>query len=112
MPVLKALLTGQPRAYGDERATQPLKRRWETAIFKQARMGEVRANKLGFEGDAVADTLHHGGTEKAIFANSLQNYAAQERFLGSKFSLRRNGRKSSRSAGCTSKTSASAMCTA
>ena len=41
MPVLKALLTGQPRAYGDERATQPLKRRWETAIFKQARVGEV-----------------------------------------------------------------------
>lgn len=84
MPVLKALLTGQPRAYGNERATQPLKRRWETAIFKQARAGEVRANELGFEGDAVADTLHHGGEEKAIFANSLQNYAAWERFLGLK----------------------------
>ena len=84
MPVLKALLTGQPRAYGDERATQPLKRRWETAIFKQARAGEVRANELGFEGDAVADTLHHGGEEKAIFANSLQNYAAWGRFLGLK----------------------------
>ena len=67
MPVLKALLTGQPRAYGDERATQPLKKRWQTAIFKQARAGEVRANELGFEGDAVADTLHHGGEEKAIF---------------------------------------------
>ena len=67
MPVLKALLTGQPRAYGDECATQPLKKRWETAIFKQARAGEVRANELGFEGDAVADTLHHGGEEKAIF---------------------------------------------
>ena len=77
MPVLKALLTGQPRAYGDERATQPLKRRWETVIFKQAIAGEVRANELGFEGDAVSDTLHHGGEEKAIFANSLQNYAVQ-----------------------------------
>ena len=100
MPVLKALLTGQPRTYGDERATQPLKRRWETAIFKQARAGEVRANKLGFKGDAVADTLHHGGEEKAIFANSLQNYAAQaqihaieyefsRRFLASRHRLAR-----------------------
>ena len=53
MPVLKALPTEQPRAYSDERATQPLKRRWETAIFKQAIAGEVHANELGFEGDTA-----------------------------------------------------------
>jgi len=56
MPVLKALLTGQPRAYGDERATQPLKRRWETAIFKQARAGEVHTG------------IHHNQNQKSCLA--------------------------------------------
>jgi MOSC domain protein len=56
MPVLKALLTGQPRAYGDERATQPLKRHWETAIFKQTRAGEVHTG------------IHHNRNQKSCLA--------------------------------------------
>jgi len=84
MAILKALLVGQPQTYGDITATEPLKKAWRTAIFKQACMDEIYADEFGLAGDAVADTIHHGGREKAIFANSLQNYAAWEEFLGLK----------------------------
>ncbi len=39
-----------------------------TAIAKQPVAGSVRAGRLGLEGDQVADTLHHGGVDKAVYA--------------------------------------------
>lgn len=84
MAILKALLIGSVGEYGDENATDALNRPWKTAMFKSAQSGEIFANELGFVGDSVADTTHHGGAEKAIFANSWQNYAVWEKFLGFK----------------------------
>ncbi|MGG7049040.1 MULTISPECIES: MOSC domain-containing protein [unclassified Campylobacter] len=84
MARLKALLLGEVKNYGDENSKNPLNKPWVSAIFKVAQEGEIFANTLGFVGDNVADTLHHGGAEKAIFANSLQNYSEWEKFLGLK----------------------------
>lgn len=36
----------------------------------------------GVVGDEIADTKHHGGKEKAIFANSFENYEIWMSFLG------------------------------
>lgn len=47
-----------------------------TAYAKQPRTGPVTADVLGFDGDAVANTRAHGGPEKAIYAYSLEQYAA------------------------------------
>ncbi|MDL0089316.1 MOSC domain-containing protein [Campylobacter gastrosuis] len=84
MAILKAVLIGEVKEYGDKNATEPLKKAWRTAMFKVALNGEVFADELGFRGDSVADTKHHGGKEKAIFANSYENYPAWEQFLGLK----------------------------
>ena len=84
MATLKALLIGEVKNYGSQSATNKLNTPWSSAIFKVAQNGEIFANELGFEGDRVADTKHHGGPEKAIFANSFSNYAQWEKFLGLK----------------------------
>lgn len=54
------------------------------AIFKNAQTGEIYANELGFEDDEVADAKRHGGVNKAVFANLLENYLAREAYLGLK----------------------------
>ena len=84
MAIVKALLIGEVKNYGSQSATDKLNTPWSSAIFKVAQNGEIFANELGFVGDSVADTKHHGGPEKAIFANSFSNYAQWEKFLGLK----------------------------
>ncbi len=53
---------------------------WETGSFKTS-VKEGFVEKLGFKGDKVADTKHHGGIDKAVFANSLLNYPKWQKFL-------------------------------
>ncbi|MDO5046292.1 MAG: MOSC domain-containing protein [Campylobacter sp.] len=84
MGVVKALLLGKVRTYGDINATDSLNKIWQSAIFKTATNNEIYADKFGFHGDEVADKRHHGGAEKAIFANSYENYPAWSEFLGLK----------------------------
>lgn len=55
---------------------------WKSASVKEVADTPLWASKLGFVGDEVADTLHHGGIEKAIFANSYENYENWAKFLG------------------------------
>ena len=84
MAFVKALLIGKARQYGSAAAADELGKAWRSAIFKNAQTGEIYASELGFEGDEVADTKHHGGVNKAVFANSLKNYLAREAYLGLK----------------------------
>ena len=65
-------------------ATNELDKAWRSAIFKSAQTGEIYASELGFEGDEAADAKRHGGLNKAVFANSLENYPAREAYLGLK----------------------------
>lgn len=54
----------------------------QSAIFKQSVTGPVFLSKLGFEGDQVADTVHHGGVDKAVNVYSHEHYEFWERELG------------------------------
>src|SRR3546814_11101611 len=52
-----ALLTGMPVPFRDGE---------HSAIAKRPVSGAVRIGWLGLEGDGVADSVHHGGWDKAI----------------------------------------------
>lgn len=53
-----------------------------TGICKKPVPGPVCLTKLGFEGDGVADTKHHGGEDKALCVYSLDHYPYWEKTLG------------------------------
>lgn len=54
----------------------------ETAFFKYPAERPVMLRSLGFEGDAQADLVHHGGPEKAVLLYAFEHYAYWERELG------------------------------
>jgi len=60
-----ALLTGKPVPFRDGEYS---------AIAKTPVAGAVRIGWLGLEGDGVADTLHHGGWDKAIHLYPQDHY--------------------------------------
>ncbi len=66
---------------GDTQSKEFLKKAYTTASYKNPVDGEVEVTKEGIIGDFVADTVHHGGVEKAVFANSFLNYKAWQEFL-------------------------------
>jgi MOSC domain-containing protein YiiM len=53
-----------------------------TAIAKRRVPGPLELGPLGFQGDTVADTKHHGGSEKAVCAYAAARYPLWERDLG------------------------------
>ncbi len=67
---------------GEENSKEFLTKTYETASYKRPVSENVRVTKNGIEGDFVADTVHHGGVDKAVFANSFKNYESWKNFLG------------------------------
>lgn len=55
---------------------------WQTGIFKVAVTSPLFLSKLGFEGDQVADTVNHGGPDKAVNVYSHEHYAFWEQETG------------------------------
>lgn len=49
---------------------------WRSAIYKDAVDHSVFLGREGFQGDAVGDTAHHGGSEQAVLAYADSHYAA------------------------------------
>lgn len=47
---------------------------WETGFFKLPAKGPVPLKRLGFEGDGVADTVNHGGVDKAVLCYAAEHY--------------------------------------
>ncbi len=72
---------GKAKSYGDKESKTFFDKYWESASFKDVVNGEVWVGKLGIIGDEVADKVHHGGLDKAVFANSYQNYPHWKEFL-------------------------------
>lgn len=60
-----AILTGTPMPFRDGDYS---------AIAKKPAAGPVRIGWLGLEGDAIADTVHHGGWDKAIHLYPQDHY--------------------------------------
>ncbi len=48
---------------------------WRSAIHKEPVAHALRLTRTGFEGDAVGDTVHHGGPEQAVLAYADSHYA-------------------------------------
>ncbi|HEY9564376.1 MAG TPA: MOSC domain-containing protein [Nocardioides sp.] len=67
---------GLPR---DEAWAGNLKR---TAIDKRAVTDPVRVRRTGIDGDHVADTVHHGGPDKAVYAFAREDLDRWEAELG------------------------------
>ena len=72
--VVSQLAVGMPQHYGSDEATDPMDKPWQTGFFKRPVSGSVRLNRLGFEGDGVADLVNHGGEEKAVLCYSAEHY--------------------------------------
>jgi len=72
---------GKVKAYGDKNKSEFLQKYWESAFFKEALNSKVFVSKHGLSGDEIADKVHHGGVEKAVFANSYENYKDWAEFL-------------------------------
>lgn len=53
-----------------------------TGICKTPARGPQNLKKLGFEGDGVGDTKHHGGADKAVCLYSFDHYPYWEDVLG------------------------------
>lgn len=73
---LLSIQIGQPQTYTDDQGT------WETAFFKKPVHGPLFLGSLGLEGDAVANTKHHGGPEQAVLLYSAEHYAHWQAELG------------------------------
>lgn len=72
---IQQIFVGKPKTYGENDAAHPMDREWTTAIFKEKVSRKVKVYKLGIEGDGQADSKHHGGVEKAIFAYPVSHYS-------------------------------------
>lgn len=79
-----SLQIGKAKYYGDKNSKDFFDKEWESGSFKEVVDTQVWTDKLGLSGDEVADKVHHGGEEKAIFANSYENYEIWAKFLGFK----------------------------
>lgn len=72
---------GKVAQYGDPNKKTFEEKLWETASFKETTPSPVFVSFNGIDGDEVADKVHHGGIDKAVFANSYENYLLWEKFL-------------------------------
>ncbi|UXR78234.1 MULTISPECIES: MOSC domain-containing protein [unclassified Staphylococcus] len=72
---IQKLYIGKVKEYGDPSAEDLMSQTWTTAAFKQETSEPVWLGKEGLQGDAVGDTRHHGGAEKALFAYAADHYA-------------------------------------
>jgi MOSC domain-containing protein YiiM len=71
---IESIQLGVVRSAGDPQARDVLQRPWTTGFYKLPVSGPVTVGPLGIEGDAVADTKHHGGVDKAILCYAAAHY--------------------------------------
>jgi MOSC domain-containing protein YiiM len=73
---LVSIQIGKPKSYTDDQGT------WETAFFKEPVQGPLFLGELGLDGDGVANTAHHGGSEQAVLLYSADHYTCWQVDLG------------------------------
>ena len=72
---------GKVATTGNKNSKDFLTKEYTTASIKNPIKEKVKVTKLSIIGDSVADTVHHGGVHKAVFANSINNYNHWKDFL-------------------------------
>lgn len=73
-PHIKKILVGHVKQFGHSDVIDPIDRKWETGMFKEEVHEKIWLGKNGLTGDEVADTINHGGPEKAVFAYPVVHY--------------------------------------
>lgn len=73
-PQLISIQVGMPLSLGDDNASDPMDRPWETGFFKQSVPGRRWLGEINLDGDGQADRKHHGGPEKAVLAYAASHY--------------------------------------
>lgn len=71
IPYVKTLLIGKVKQVDDSKSKEEA---WSSAIFKEPVDEPVWLGVNGLTGDEVADTKHHGGPDKAVFAYPVEHY--------------------------------------
>src|SRR5690606_7691732 len=82
--VLRSLQIGLPQELGTPEALDGSDPPWTSAIFKQPVSQSVELTRTHLVGDASADRVHHGGTDKAICAYAAIHYSTWQGELGLK----------------------------
>ena len=75
MPItITSVQIGRVLTEGDPQASDPTERQWTTAFYKSPVAQLLPMGRLGLAGDAVADTRHHGGPDKAVLCYPASHY--------------------------------------
>ncbi len=74
-PAIQSLFVGQPESLGVAGAAAWFDEAWTTAIFKRRLDHPVALGTLGLAGDGHADSVNHGGPDKAICVYPAVHYA-------------------------------------
>jgi len=74
MITVESIRIGRVRTSGDPSARDLTHRGWTTGFYKMPVEGKVEVGTLGLVGDEVADTLHHGGPDKALLCYAASHY--------------------------------------
>ena len=81
-PRVVSVQIGAVRELGTVGAAKRMDRPWSSAIFKEPVSGRRFATALGLDGDEQANTVDHGGPDKALLAYSDENRATWADLLG------------------------------
>ena len=68
--IVQSIQVGKIRSY-----TDPTGKTWQSAIEKVTVDGSVEVQPNGLVGDQQADTVHHGGVDKAVHGYSGDHFA-------------------------------------
>ena len=71
---IHSIQIGTVRTEGDPDSRDSATRQWTTGFYKQPVVSPVSVESEGITGDAVADTKHHGGPDKAILCYAQSHY--------------------------------------
>ncbi|MEL6109340.1 MAG: MOSC domain-containing protein [Planctomycetota bacterium] len=79
MAVIISIQIGKIVTEGEPSARGLTERQWTSAFRKTPVSGAVMVNRLGIQGDEVADTKNHGGPDKALLCYASIHYEAWKR---------------------------------
>lgn len=71
--LVEMMFIGKPKQLGSEEASDKLNQSWISAINRDA-VSRGNLTEFGFEDDEVADKVHHGGVDKAVFCYASEHY--------------------------------------
>jgi MOSC domain-containing protein YiiM len=79
---LLSVQVGTPQSRGEEGATDPERRPWTSAIFKDPVAGPLWLGSTNLDGDRQADLKAHGGPDKAVNVYAVEHYGRWRAELG------------------------------